>query len=233
MKLMLALAVGLAAVNGARAEDFAFQTHEARLVIRSDGVASSLIERRNRKELLGPGGVAFATVRKGGRLFVASAAERQGDVLHITFGTSGVDADYRFTEKPEYLVGELTAFRGDGIEEIRLMQLNVSLANAGGLLGVRWDDEFAVCVMGLSARVNSRIEGQVLLASVYPDFGMQGERVAIIATPTARFLESVRKVEKDFRLPSPTLDGTWAKQSADVRRSMRPAKRIRCHGARL
>lgn len=219
LALALALALGLATVNGARAQDFAFQTREARLVIRSDSVASSLIEKRSGKELLGSGGVAFAVVRKGGRLFPASAAERRGDVLHVTFGTSGVDANYRITEKPEYLVVELTAYHGDGIEEIRLMQLNVSLANAGGLLGVQWDDEFAVCVMGLSARVNSRIEGRVLLASVYPEFGMQGERVAIITSPTPRFLEVVRKVEQDFGLPSPMIDGKWTKQSEDVRTS--------------
>ena len=114
---------------------------------------------------------------------------------------------------------ELTAFHGDGIEEIRLMQLNVSLANAGGVLGVRWDDEFAVCLMGLSAHVDSRVAGPLTMASVYPGFSMLGERVAIIAAPTPRFLEVVRKVEQEFRLPSPTLDGTWAKLSEDVRTS--------------
>lgn len=219
MKLILALTLAFAALNWARAEDFAFETREARLVIRTDGMASSLIEKRSGKELLGPGGVIFAAVRKGGRLFPASIVKRRGDVLYVTFGTSGVDADYRITEQPEYLVVELTAFHGVGIEEIQLMQLNVSLAIAGGMLGVRWDDDFAVCLMGLSEPVNSRIEGRVLLASVYPEFGMQGKRVAIITSPTPRFLRVVRKVERDFGLPSPMIDGRWAKQSEDVRSS--------------
>jgi len=219
MKLIVALVLVFAAVNGARAEEFVFETGMVRMVIRSDGVISSLIEKQNGKELLRPDGAEFAAVRKGGRLFPASAADRSGNVLHVTFGTSGINVDYRFTAKSEYLVVELAAFRGDGIEEIRLMQVNVKLANAGGLLGVRWDDEFAVCLMGLSTRVNSRIEGQVSLASVYPDFGMQGERVAIVTTPTPRFLDVVHKVEKDFRLPSPIIDGAWAKRSEDVRSS--------------
>jgi hypothetical protein len=219
MKLILALALAFAAANGARAEDFVFETRVTRLVIRPDAVVSSLIEKQNGKERLRPEGQAFAAVRKGGRLFPASAADRHGDMLHVTFGTSGVDAEYRITALADYIVVELTAFHGDGIEEIRLMQLNVSLANAGGVLGVRWDDEFAVCLMGLSARVDSKIAGQVMLASVYPEFSMRGERVAIIAAPTPRFLEVVRKVEQDFRLPSPTLGGTWAKLSEDVRTS--------------
>jgi hypothetical protein len=219
MKLILALALAFAASNAARAEDSVFETRGTRLVIRPDAMASSLLEKQNGKERLRPEGVAFAAVKKGGRLFPASAADRRGKVLHVTFGTSGVNADYRITALAEYIVVELTAFHGDGIEEIRLMQLNVSLANAGGVLGVRWDDDFAVCLMGLSAHVDSKMAGQVMLASVYPEFSMQGERVAIIATPTPRFLEAVRKVEQDFRLPSPTLDGTWAKLSEDVRTS--------------
>ena len=47
-------------------------------------------------------------------------------------------------------------------------------------------DDFGVCLMGLSEQVNSRITGQVLGASVYPEFSMQGQRVAIIAAPTPR-----------------------------------------------
>jgi hypothetical protein len=219
MKLSLALALAFAAVNGARAEDFVFETRAARLVIRPDAVASSLIDKQSGKERLRPEGLPFAAVKKDGRLFPASAADRRGGMLHVTFGTSGVDADYRITASAECLVVELAAFHGDGIEEIRLMQLNVALANAGGLLGVRWDDEFAVCLMGLSGRVDARFAGQALLASVYPGFSMQGERVAIIAAPTPRFLEVVRKVEHDFELPSPTLGGTWARLSQDVRTS--------------
>jgi hypothetical protein len=217
MKLILALALVCAGVSVARAQDFAFETRTARLTIRPDAVVSSLIEKQNGKERVRPEGVAFAAVRKGGRLFPASAADRSGDVLHVTFGTSGIDAEYRITAFADYLLVELTAFHGDGIEEIRLMQLNVSLANAGGLLGVKWDDEFAVCLMGLSPRVDSRIAGQAMLASVYPEFSMQGERVAIIAVPTPQFLKVVRKVEQDFGLPSSTLDNTWAKLSEDVR----------------
>ncbi len=218
-KLIVALAIAFAAAHIARADEFVFETAAVRLVIRSDAVASSMIEKQNGKERLRPGGEPFAAVRKGGRLFPASAADRRGDLLHVTFGTLGVDADYRITARPKYMVVELVAFHGDGIEEIRLMQLNVSLPNTGGVLGVRWDDEFAVCLMGLSARVDSRVAGKAILASVYPEVSMQGERVAVIATPTPRLLEVVREVEQDFQLPSPMLDGTWAKLSQDVRTS--------------
>jgi hypothetical protein len=215
----LNLTLVFVAVTGLHAKDFVFENRAARLVVRSNAVVSSLLDKQNGKERLGSEVLAFAAVRKGGQLFPASAAERRGDLLHVTFGNSGVDADYRISAQPEYITVELAAFHGDGIEEIRLLQLNVALANAGGLMDVRWDDEFAVCLMGLSARVNSRIDGELNIASVYPEFGMQGERVAIVAVPTPQFLEAVRKTEQDFRLPSPTLGGTWAKGSESVRTS--------------
>ena len=221
MKPILALILVLAATNRARAEDFVFETGMARLVIRSDALVISLMDKQSGKERLRPGTVPFAAVGKGGKLFPASDVDRRGDRLHVTFGRSGVDADYRISARANYILVELTAFHGDGIEEIRLMQLDVSLANAGGPLGVWWDDEFAVCLMGLSAQVNSRVgeRGRGLLASVYPGFSMQGERIAIIAAPTPRFMETVRMVEQDFRLPSPMLGGKWAKVSEDVRTS--------------
>jgi hypothetical protein len=219
MRLFLAFALAFVAVNAAKAENFVFETGIARLVIRSDGVASSLIEKQNNKEQLRAGGLPFAAVRKGGELFSVSAVERRGGLFHVTFGISGVSADYRITVSQEYLVVELAAVQGDGIEEIRLMQLSTPLANAGGLLAVRWDDEFAVCILALSERVDSKIAGSVTSASVYPEFSMRGQRIAIIAAPTPRFLDIVQKVEHDFRLSSPTIGGTWAKLSLDARTS--------------
>ena len=203
----------------AAAQDFVFETGAARLTIRADGTVGGLVEKQNGKELPGPAGEAFAAAVKGGKAFPASAVKRRGGALHVTFGTSGIDADYRITARTDYIAVELTALRGDGVEELRLMQIHVPLANSGSILGVRWDDQFTVCLMGLGEAVNSRVEGPAVVASVYPAFGMEGEGAAIIAVPTPRFLDTVQKVERDFKLPSPALGGVWTKSSQDVRTS--------------
>jgi hypothetical protein len=218
-RLILALALPFAALNVAWAKDFVFETSVARLVIGSDGVISSLIEKQNGKEQLRPAGLPFAAVRKGGQLLPASAVEQRGGLFHVTFGISGVSADYRITASEEYIVVELAGVQGDGIEEVRLMQLSTALANTGRVLGVQWDGDFAVCLMGLGERVDPEIAGSVMSASVYPEFSMEGQRIALIAVPTPRFLEIVQKVERDFQLPSSTIDGTWAKLSMDARTS--------------
>jgi hypothetical protein len=220
MRLILALALAFLAVNAGRAEDFVFETSMARLAIQSDGLASSLTEKQNGKEQLQPQKLPFAAARKGGHLFSASAVEQRGGMFHVTFGTSGLSADYRITASASYIVVELAGLQGDGIQEIRLVQLSTPLANGGGtLLSVRWDNEFAVSLIGLSQQVDSKIEGPLMSASVYPELSMQGQRVAIVAAPTPRFMETMQKVEHDFQLPSPTIGGAWSKLSADTRTS--------------
>jgi hypothetical protein len=219
MKLILILVFALGAVHDALAEDFVFETSLMRLVITPDAVVRSLTEKQNGKERLQTGSLAFAAVKKAGRLIPASALTRNGHTLHVTFGASGADAEYRITPYPDYIVVELVAFHGEGVEEIRLMQLNVSSAHTGGPMPVHWDNEMVFCLMGLSPRVDSKVAGPALIAAVYPTISAQGERAVIVAAPKAQFLESVRKVEQNFKLPSPTLDGKWAKTSEDSRTS--------------
>ena len=56
---------------------------------------------------------------------------------------------------------ELARVQGDGIEEIRLVQLSTPLANSGELLDVHWDDDFAISLIGLSEQVDSEIAGSL------------------------------------------------------------------------
>ena len=166
----------------------------------------------------------WTAVRGGGaesdRPFPASAIERRGELFHVTFGAAGVSADYRIKASPEYPVVELVALQGEGIQEIRLLQVSNHLTNNSGvLLHVQWDNESTVCLMGLSQEVDSEVAGHMAWASVYPEYSMLGQKVAIIAVPTAQFMNAVQKVEHEFGLPSPTIGGVWAKFSPDVRTS--------------
>jgi hypothetical protein len=202
------------------AEDFVFETGAVRYVIDETGLNKSLREKNSGRELLAGPPAPFALLRKGGISFPATAVTRKGEFLHAEFGQSGISADYRISSKQNYLVIELVRVYGEGIDEIQLAQLRVGgLANTGELLNVLWDEKNAVCLMGLSNKVDSRVGEGMLLSSVYPSFGMVGEKVALIAVQKSQFMDVVRKVEKDFRLPSPTIDGQWAKMSPDVRTS--------------
>jgi hypothetical protein len=211
--------IAFAAANAADAEEFVFETSVARLVIGQDAKVRSLKQLRNGREYVGAAPEPFVAVSKAARVFQASNAERHGDLLRVQFGASGVEADYRITATPESIAVQLTDVRGEGVDGISLMQLNVSLPNTGGLPGVRWDAEFAVCLLGLSSRVNVKMVGLSLQAWVYPELAVRGERVALLAGPTPQFLGDMQKAERTFGLPSPSVNGTWMKNSDDVRTS--------------
>ncbi|OHB65635.1 MAG: hypothetical protein A2Y77_03625 [Planctomycetes bacterium RBG_13_62_9] len=109
--------------------------------------------------------------------------------------------------------------QGEGVEEVRFAELQVTCReNAGWWLDASWNEQFAVALLGLSDRVNVQLLGNgVLAASVYPQFGMEGQRVVLAAAPTSQFLDVVQEVERDFGLPSPRIGGEWAKKSRAVR----------------
>jgi hypothetical protein len=204
------------------AADFVYENPAARLVLGPDGVCKSLIDKQSGHDWAVQGKLPMFQVKKGGKDLVPSAITKDGAVLHVVFGNSGGDADVRadftITTQPSYFLVELTALAGQGIDEIRVVQLNVSLENAGPVIAVRSNDQFVVSLMGFSDKVDSRVPG-ALVASVYPQFGMLHEKVAIIAVPTPRFYDSVQSVERDGHLPSPRIGGAWAKVSADARTS--------------
>ncbi|MCX7050081.1 MAG: hypothetical protein NTX50_31930 [Candidatus Sumerlaeota bacterium] len=204
----------LSAPKAACGEEFVFENDLIRWSIGSDGMNKSLLEKKTGGEWLASNS-RIAWVKKGGKTFAASAVARRGEGLEIAFGDSGVTADCRITTRPHYFLVELAAVRGEGAQEICFAQLNANISeNIGGWIGIRWNDRFAVCLMGLSDRVNTAGSSAI----VYPEFGMAGEKAAIIAVPTAQFLSVAQEVERDCRLPSPTLGGQWAKTSQDVRR---------------
>ena len=190
------------------AEDFIFETAEARYVISDSGVSKSLQEKRSGRELLVGPPMPFATLRKGGKSFPVTNVRRIGEFLRADFGQSGISADYRISAGPECIVIELARMDGAGMEEMRLAQLRVGgLANAGMLPTVSWDEQFAVSLMGLSDRVDSRFGEGMLLSSVYPEYGMAGEKVALVAVPTREFMDTVRKDRK--AIPTSIAEDRW------------------------
>ena len=220
IRLVLLFSLMLGIIRVAWAEDFVFMTKTTQLMLEPNGRARSLVDKLDGSEQLNPTGQPFANVTLHGKQFPVTVIERRGELYHLTFGSSGVSADYRITATADSIVAEVVATQGEPIEEMQIVRLNTALSTSGGvLLAVRWDSKFAICLMGLEQEVHTGVSGPVLWSAVYPQFGIQGRRVAIIATPTQQFLSTVQHVESDFRLfsPPPTIDGTWAKLSPDAR----------------
>lgn len=221
IKTLILLFFILFVSNSAGVSGFVFETETLRYVIGADGINNSLVEKKSNREWLKSGNTSFTSIKKGGKLFAVTSLASVNGNLKAVFGQSGVEAEFKVESREDVIVVELIALSGEGVEEVRLAQLYPSsMKNAGAMLAVRWDNDFAVCLMGLSDRVHSRLDTDgSILASVYPEFGMIGERVAIVAAPTKEFLTEVQKAERVFALPSPKLSNKWAKASTDIRES--------------
>ncbi|TAN40749.1 MAG: hypothetical protein EPN25_06560 [Nitrospirae bacterium] len=204
----------------AQAEDFIFETSTVRLVIDDSGSAKSMRERTGGRELLAGSPAPLFSVRRAGKWNAVTKLAREGGNFRAQFGQSGMSADLRISAGPDRVVIELVRLDAAGAEEVRLAQVRAGgLPNSGVTLTVLWDALIAISLMGLSDKVDSRFGEGMLLASVYPEFGMLGEKVALVTVPTQQFSAAVQRVEKEFGLPSPMIGGVWAKASSDVRTS--------------
>jgi hypothetical protein len=206
------------ALTAATSANVVFQTQASRLVIGTGGTARVEVDDSTHNEHMTSEEVAFTVMNKVGGTFPASSAERRGDLIHFSFGASGASADYRITAAHNYFIVELVGFSGN-VKELLLAQIRAPFRHSGSILGVQWDEHFAICLMGLSAQINVRTVGALLQAVVRPEIPIAERRVAVIATATQDFLKTVQSVETDFHLPSPSINGTWAKRSREVRNS--------------
>jgi hypothetical protein len=202
----------------AAGQESPFENELVRLALTANGSTKSLIEKNAAHEWHATEPRAFASVRKAGKYYPAAGLAHDGELWRVDFGQSQVRADFRITASPHYVVFELVRVQGEGVEEVRFGEMQVTCTeNTGWWLGAYWNERFTVALVGLSDRVNVQLLGNgVLAASVYPEFGMEGQRAVLVAAPKSQFLNVVQEVERDFGLPSPKLGGQWAKTSRAV-----------------
>jgi hypothetical protein len=199
---------------------FVFTTASARYVIESSGLSS--VEVRTDRRQLRTDDYPFAVLKTASAVTPASRVVQSGATLTATFGSTGIEADFLVRSRSDYFAVEVAAIRGGPVDELCFAQLKpAGLPTAGNLLAVRWSEDFAVSLMSLRADLESRLgPDQTIVACAHASLGtLVGERVALIAAPTNEYLNSVRQVERDYSLPSPAIDGEWAKRSTDARTS--------------
>lgn len=207
--------------NSFSSNDIVIENDLIRFVISQEGLSKSLLEKKTGRELLINNSTPFAVIKKQGISIPASNVVKKGKIFHVDFGASSIYGDFSIFNSNNCIVIKLVNIYGESIDEICIAQLNVlSLKNNGPLVSARWDEKLTISFMGLSDKVDTRlVNDNIISASVYPEFGTEGEGVAIIVEKTPEFLKTVRAVEGIFNLPSPTLNGQWAKFSSDVNES--------------
>jgi len=114
MRTAIVVALLLAAVLPARADDLVFENDLVTYVLGGDGVSKHLRHKATGRELLAPEPSRFAWIKKGSKTYPATAIARRGEHLRVTFADSGVAADYAVDVHPRYIVFRLAAVHGGG-----------------------------------------------------------------------------------------------------------------------
>ncbi len=210
---MCATAILMIAPTIARAaEPGAFETEYARLVISADGGIRSFADRRNGADLCARDPApALARVRKAGREYPPTSAERAADRITLAFGEAGVTAVVRIEARPQYFAIEVLSVSDDKIDELAFPDLTLTLRGSP-------DEPFGACVLALNLKTNVReLPGfnRRLRAACYPRFGLAGARAALVAAPAGRFRPALQQaVSEAPDLPHSPLGGPWALDAA-------------------
>lgn len=244
ISVLICLIVFSAQVSAARGGkmDATFENNYLKLTIGSDGKALHFIDRKTGSDYCKPG-TPFARVARAGKEYPATAASREGDLLRLSFGDSGIEANVKITSRGDYFVAEVVSLtspptppgHSNGMREANpldsqereggtaaqvdtFVTIDIQLKLKGSI-----DEPFSGCVLALD--LQSNIEAwpgpcSRLLATTYSKFGFKGAETAIIGCPPGKMrgiLQQAISAAPD--MPHSALGGPWAMDAPEARGS--------------
>jgi len=159
-------------------------------------------------------GAAFASVKKGGRLFHATKAVLTDAGLAFDFAETGVRLTLKLTGVRHSIVVEALSVTGEGVDECAFVQIPLTLKGAA-------EEPFAACALALNLQTKVAGLPQAtgrLDARCYPRFGFAGAKVALIGCPQKELRRVLQEaVAAAPELPRSPIGGPWA-LDADINR---------------
>ncbi|MEW6751408.1 MAG: hypothetical protein AB1505_10585 [Candidatus Latescibacterota bacterium] len=206
------LASAVAGGGAAQMLPVVLENELARISLSSDGTVTEVVDRRSGRNHAAAA-VPMVSAYRDSSTCLPRSVRRTRAQLEVAFAEPEARAVLRVTEHPRYFTLTVSWTDLQGIEWLEFCRLSV-IANGGlgTLLNVAWDDGFAVCVLSLSDRTHTFVEQPEhaeLRARCYPEYGLDGARIAVIAAPREQLPEIIEEVEVEQGLPHPLLDGQW------------------------
>ena len=196
------------AAGHALGAETSFQNEYLRWSIGSDArVLRFLDKQANTDHLDRTAAHAIAHLKKGGKVFFASAATWDAGRLTLQFGESGVTAVLDVRTKPRYLVLEVVSVSDPSAEALTFVDMALTLKGSP-------DEPFGACALALNLQTNvEELPGfnRRIRATCYPRFGMAGAKAALIGCPSDRLRDLIKEAVTDAPdLPHSPLGGPWA-----------------------
>ena len=175
------------------------------LTIGADGRTARFTDKRTGENYATQ--ASFARLKYNGTWHDACAVTQQGTQLQVAFAEMTARLTLAPTVRYSYLIFEVVALEGEGIEELIFVDLPLALQGSP-------EEKWTACALALDLQTNVPEipgPGKHLQASCFPQFGFIGARVALIGCPPDQLRPSLQEVvHTDLRLPYSTIGGPWA-----------------------
>ena len=198
------------------------ETEGFRLVVGTDGYDVEFVDKRTGKDYSGKDvRQPFAYMRRAGKVLTPTGASASGGVITIAF-PEGAGFDLKVAPKGRWLVLEVAAVRGEGVEELMFCALRLLLTkHVSWISGVASDGEFAVCIRALNLKANLQLGGvpSHFKPVCYAKYGMVGARIAVVGCPADRLRPVLQDLVREEGLPWSPLGGPFAQDAEENRGS--------------
>jgi hypothetical protein len=161
-------------------------------------------------------GRPIATISLGGKDAPATSAKREGPLLDLGFGGTGVTVKLRIAPERRFTVVEVVSVDGPQPSRLTFVDVGMTLKGEPG-------EPMAACALAQNLLTDvPDVPGATTrwLASCEARFGLAGARVALLAAPFGRMREALKEaVTAAPDLPHSTLGGPWALDAPAARGS--------------
>lgn len=226
-----------------------FENNYIRYEVDQNGVSRSLVEKTSGKEYIvksekqsfmyvrtsGKKGGLFkvidylqqqgylSSIKTGGGEIGSSKVSLENDILKVEFGNSGVTGSVKVEARDDCFIFELIDVKGTNVEVFGMARLHLNITeHIGSTLNVAFNGKFGIGLLGLNLKTHAEGESEnkaIMGVSCIPRFGMVGAKFVMIGVPAKEMLPLIGKLEIEFGLPHPLLDGEWDKVSKAVETS--------------
>ncbi|MEP6536258.1 MAG: hypothetical protein ABJF23_13110 [Bryobacteraceae bacterium] len=196
-----------------------FKTDSLVYGIGSDGLNHSLRDRLGNRDYL-KSTSAFMSIEKDGRRTGSNSVSLHRGVLSVKFGDTGIEAKVRVKVSPSFLTFELASLSDHSVSIVELANLPLTLDKyVSKTLASARNDEYAIAVVPLNMKTHSKAARAVLTVEGDSRVLLEGTGFALVGCPTPKLLDRIERIELDYGLPHPTLNGIWARRSPEQERS--------------
>ena len=183
------------------------ETETFELVVGQDASCLSFRDKHTGRDHALPARPKIARARVDGREVLPVSARCDANRLHIDFAVKGLRVVLTTRSRQRSLILEIEAVEGGPVEELAFLDFSLNLAGQP-------EDPFAACLLARNLRTNApelpRAARQ-LRALAYPELGLVGASVALVAAPQGEFRKALQEAVEDApELPHSRLGGPWA-----------------------